>query len=481
MNATFDGRSISDHCKVGARAWPAEEIRFSPPPFSCIEISEGLRVILCETSTTPLLHLQVASPTGAALDPPGLEGLAALSLPILLEGTAHHEASDVARHFRRRGGSLTAEATWDLSFLGVELLADRAEDSLELLAELTFEPSFSPSALRRWGQHRLAELTHLAHDPAQSIEDALARIIFGDERYGHGPLGTEVGVASIQRKDLETFHQRRFLSAGLIFTAVGSFDREDLLRRIADAFAQSGATHPGRDTPPMPRTVVGPPRNHFIDRPEAPQTDLRLGCATVPLDHPDMPGLQLLAGLLGGGPSSRLDQALRERRALTYGAFSRIEARRGASPWILGAAVSTGHTVEALDVIHRELRRLRREPVLDAELTRTKDLLIGRAQTALRSGRAITGFLQHVVIHDLHTDLEERYDRQLRSVSAQRLMELAAEYLAPSNLAQVIAGPGALLRAQMEATDPALRVSETDSVSQISGFVEQSQIHDERR
>ena len=158
----------------------------------------------------------------------------------------------------------------------------------------------------------------------------------------------------------------------------------------------------------------------------------------------------MLNSILGGKFTSRLNLSLRERHAVTYGAYSRITGRTAAGPIVLGAAVANEAAGLALGEMLAELGRLRETPVAEDELADSRDYLLGVFPYVLQTVGGISRCLETLAVHDLPGDYFESYLARVEAVSADELLDCARAHLRPQESAVVAVGPADELRPQLE-------------------------------
>src|SRR4051794_24215350 len=117
-------------------------LSFRPPPFERLRLASGLELITTEYPAVPMVHLLGAVPAGGLCDPPGQEGLAALTLLSLREGTCQCTADQITEQTEDRGADLSLRLSWEIASLAVELLEDDLDYGLELFAQLLWFPTF---------------------------------------------------------------------------------------------------------------------------------------------------------------------------------------------------------------------------------------------------------------------------------------------------------------------------------------------------
>jgi len=189
---------------------------------------------------------------------------------------------------------------------------------------------------------------------------------------------------------------------------------------------------------------------HVFDRPEAAQTELRIGHVGVPRDHPERAPLILLNTILGGKFTSRINLNLRERHGYTYGARSAFVDRIGRGPFVVSAAVETESTAAAAGEILSELRRLREERVSQEELEETKSYVLGVFPYTLQTLQGIHDRLEDIVLYGLPDDYFDTFPERLREVSAEHIQVAARSHLHPDRAAIVAVGPAAEVAPQLE-------------------------------
>jgi zinc protease len=176
--------------------------------------------------------------------------------------------------------------------------------------------------------------------------------------------------------------------------------------------------------------------------PHKSQVDLALALPAVPRSHPDYYALNMANLILGSlGLMGRLGERVREQQGLAYYVYSRLSARLWAGDWIANAGVDPDHVDRAIESILAEVRRLRDEPVSDAEIEDAKANLIGSLPLRLETNDGVAGFLLNLEYYGLGLDYLERYPGRVQSLTKQDLLAAARRYLDPEQVAVVVAGP----------------------------------------
>ncbi len=186
-----------------------------------------------------------------------------------------------------------------------------------------------------------------------------------------------------------------------------------------------------------------------MHKPEAPQSELRVGHVGLPRNHPDFFPTLVMNAVLGGLFGSRINLNLREKHGYTYSASSYYDWRRGPGPFVISSAVQSEVTAPALREILIEIDRIRSEKISDEELSLARDYLEGVFPIRYETTGAISAALATLVIHGLPADYYDTYRRNIHNVSAQGVLEAANAHLHPQELQTVIVGDAATVRTSL--------------------------------
>jgi zinc protease len=296
-------------------------------------------------------------------------------------------------------------------------------------------------------------------EPAALVGRAISDAIYGAAHpYGQPARGTRRSVASIDRDRLAAFHRVRYGPGAAFVVSVGDTSATEMERALQAVFGDwSGSTEA---IPAVPGAIRPSGMSlRLVDRPGAPQSELRIGRAGPPRTTPDHARLVVLNTVLGGAFTSRLNLKLREEKGFTYGARSTFLFRRGPGPFVAGAAVATADTAEALQDALNEMDRLRQDPVPGPELERAKNYLTLSLPRRLETASAMAVKLANLHLHGLEPTELVAFVRRVREVGRQDLLDAAAEWLGPDRMSVAIVGDAAATRGPLEA----LRIGAVES------------------
>ena len=270
------------------RPLQAREVTF--PPYEITSLKNGLQVVVVQHHEQPVVTLRLLVRAGGAQDPPRKQGVAALAAALLDQGAGTRSAAQIADSIDTIGGALSTGAGSDLSVADVLVMKDGLAFGFDLLADVVRRPAFHPQELDRQRQQALSGMRVNYEDPDSVASLVFDRLVYGFHPYGLPNTGTPESLAGITVDDLRAFHKTWFVPNNAILGIVGDITTAEALAAAEKAFGdwQPGelptADHPA-PPPPTRRLVV-------INKPDAVQTEVRVGHVALPRTHPDYPRLR---------------------------------------------------------------------------------------------------------------------------------------------------------------------------------------------
>ncbi len=428
-----------------AQQWPRE---FPPrplqprpvtfPAFDVKTLPNGLTVVLVSQNEQPAISIRMIVRAGAAQDPKDKLGLATLTATLLDQGAGTRSAQTVADEVDFLGAILSTGAGTDLSFVNTVVMKDDYNAGLAILADVVRRPTFLQSEIDRQRQQAVSALKVAAEDPGAVASRVIDRLIYGFHPYGMPGSGTEQSLTSLTRADFVDFHKRHFVPNNALVAVVGDISTGDALAGIEKFFGDwERAELPPFDpiAPPEPtrRLIV-------IDRPDAAQTEIRVGHLAIPRKHDDFETFDQAAKILGGEGANRLQQLLRSQRQLTYGASADLEAFKWAGAVVAETNTQTPNTAEALRVIVDEFSRLQREKVHEAELEAAQDYAVGHFPLTIETPDQLATQVLNQLFYGLPVEDLPKFRERILKVTPDDIQRVARWFVRPDQLSIVLVG-----------------------------------------
>lgn len=405
------------------------------------QLSNGLPVWIVEMHEVPVAQVNLVVLSGSTDDPAGKFGIASLTSAMLTEGAGSRSSLEIADAIDFLGADLGAASGIDSSAVRLHVPVARLAEALPIMADVALRPTFPREELDRLRQQRLTGLIQARDDPSTIAALAFSRVLYGPaHRYGTATMGSATTIQAFTVDDLKAFYTSTFRPDNATFIVVGDVTPDSVVKLLEASFgswkAPAGAPAHARlpeVAQPKARTV------YLVDKPGAPQSQVRIGWLGVPRSTPDYFPLQVLNTILGGSFSSRLNLNLREKHGYTYGAASSFDMRATAGPFAAMAGVQTDKTKESLQEFFNELNGIL-QPVPADELARAKNYVALRFPGGFETTGDISRRLEEALTYKLPDDYFANYVQNIQRVSVEDVQRVAKKYIDPARLAVVVVG-----------------------------------------
>jgi zinc protease len=397
-------------------------------------------VISAPVHKLPMVTVVALVDAGAARDPVGRDGLAALTAKLLLEGTAQRDGAALIDAFERLGASVEAGAGWDTAVVQLTALRTNVQASMDLLREVLRAPAFPEREVLRLKAERQAERLQVRTEPRELADESFERFLYAaDSRYGLPEGGRTASIGAITRDDITSFYRGMYVPQGLTVIVAGDMTADEsvalVTRAVGDWTGTPAQTPPINDAPRRATRHV-----QVVAKDDAPQSELRIGHRGVPRGHPDYFKLVVMNAVLGGLFSSRINLNLRERHGYAYGAHSSFEWRRGSGPFVVSTAVESGVTADATREVLLEIERMRAEPITADELSLATSYLAGVFPIRYETTAAIANALTALAAYGYPDDYFDTYRDKITSVTTAEVLAMARAHLHPDELLVLAVG-----------------------------------------
>jgi zinc protease len=420
------------------------------PEIQTWQTASGAEVLFVAAPDLPMLDVRIVFDAGSARDG-DKPGLASITAGMLTEGAAGLDADSIAERVEAIGAQLGTGADRDMAYASLRTLTEpRAmETALDTLTKVLAEPSFPAEDFERVRQNRLVGLRLAEQDPKTVGSKALYRAVFGDHPYASDSSGTRESVAALTREDMIGFHRRYFTAANATVAIVGALDRkqaEQLADRVTAGLPEGAAPS---DLPPVAELDAG--KLERISFPSS-QTHVYLGQPGMARGDPDYFTLYVGNHILGGsGLVSQLMHEVREKRGLSYSAYSYFSPMAERGPMIMGLQTQNAKAEEAREVMLDTLRRFVEAGPTDDELEAALKNITGGFPLRIASNSNIVQYLAVIGFYDLPLDYLDRFNERVSAVTKEQIRDAYSRRVHPERLAVVLVGGEAAAEGQQQA------------------------------
>ncbi|MFN7981821.1 MAG: pitrilysin family protein [Vicinamibacterales bacterium] len=419
-----------------------------PVPTS-FTLQNGLRVLLNERPGLPVVSASLVFRSGSGANPPGKPGLASFTAAMLDQGTPTRSALQIADDVARIGGTLSASSTVDSIQVSIGSLARTFPEMLTILSDVVRRPSFPAAEVDRQRASRLTQLRQQRQDAGAIASVVTAAALYGSSHpYGSAELGTEASNQAITAEDLRSFWASHIVPNDAALVVSGQISAAELRPLVEKAFSDWA-----RVAVPPSRTALSPDSTRgkvlFVDRPGAPQSQIRGVVLGAPRNTPDFEAMQVMNAVFGGLFTSRINLNLREEHGYTYGASSQFVFRRSPGFFVVASGVRTDVTAPALSETVKELARIR-DGVTAEELTLAKDAIIRSLPAQFETSGRVTATTSNLFLYGLPLDYYTTAQARYSAVNSAQVTAAARKYLIPDNIFFIVVGDKAKIGSDLE-------------------------------
>lgn len=418
-------------------------IRHTPRPWAFPAVHRaatpwGLALAAVAMRGLPLVQVRWTFRGGRAASADLPIGAQRLLANVSRHGTERYGSEALASALDQIGARLRVNVSLDQSSVTITGQAPHLPLLLDLADEVAFRPTFPEVDLAR---ERAAALE--VHDNERVHAETvgarwLAWSLYPSHPYGAPPT-TTLGLQSATRDQLVALHRRLFAPERAQLAIVGDIDEATVLSALSSRY--SSAPAPSAPLPVCPPAPLEAPRRLIaVDRPGSEQVAVSVGHAVLRRSHPDYLGLRVVNQAFGAGASSRLFLELRERRSLTYGCYSALDAGLLGGDLISSLSTAPAKAATAVSALIEEWERLAAKGIPDAELDPARRYLIGSFPQSCSGVGGISGLVSLAWLAGLD-DPWSTYPARVAGVDEALAAGVISRWIRPERASVVAVGP----------------------------------------
>jgi predicted Zn-dependent peptidase len=357
-----------------------------------VRVSTVAPGVLVATERLPWARAAALSATilaGSVDESDEVAGAAHLIEHLLFRGSAKFGPGAVDRLFDEMGADISASTDRCQTHLGTWVMAEHGPRAIEAIADVLWRPDLREEDVAHEREIVLEEVAMIEDSPEELTFELMGDALFPDSPLGRPVIGRRETIAALDSTALGAWHRQRYAEAPVVWVGVGNVDHDALCEQVVATLPDWRAAEIPLPTDDLRGQPNGAPRRIVVERPSE-QTHVAVAIPIFNARGPRRAALQVLDALVGGPPSSRLFQEIRERRGLAYSVSSFLELQQGFGAF--GAYVGTRpeRVGVALEVLAGELRKVASGGVGKDELSWARDHVAGRLGLSLETagGRA---------------------------------------------------------------------------------------------
>lgn len=402
-----------------------------------IVLDNRLRVVAEHIPTLKSVTIGIWVNVGSRDEQQGEEGLSHFLEHMFFKGTKRRSATQISREIDALGGEMNAFTTRETTTFYVKVLDQQLEAALELLSDLFYRSRFDSKEVAKEKQVVLEEIRMVQDDPEDLVQELHMKHTLREHPLGRSILGDAARVQRLDRKDLLAYIRAHYDPRQTVISVAGNFSWKRLEQLLVRYF---GASH----------TVNGVMRHRWppevspgvlVQKKALEQVHLCMGLRGVAAGHKDRYAAHALNSVLGGSVSSRLFQEVREKRGLVYSIYSFLSTYSDGGMITIYAGTRAREVQRVIDLVRRELRRMRSRGVESKDLARVKNQMKGSLMLSLESSHSrMSKLAKDELSQGCHVSLEQMI-AEIDRVTPEQVYRVGRDLLDLDHLSITALGP----------------------------------------
>jgi len=343
-------------------------------------LDNGIRVITEKIPYLRSVSIGVWVMIGSRDEQPDENGISHFIEHLLFKGTEKRTAFDIAKEIDSVGGTLNAFTGREYTCFYAKVIDHNLPLAIDLLSDIFLNSVMDLKDVEKERMVILQEIKMVEDTPDDYVHDLFNRVCWGDHPLGFPIYGNSELVQSFQRDQLYRFFKENYPPDRIIVCAAGNLEHQEVVDLIDETFGKIPKSNKTRT-----RNKPDPISTTNVWKRDLEQVHFCLGTKGLQYNHSLRFASYVLNTILGGGMSSRLFQEIRENRGLAYSVYSYLPTYIDAGLVVVYAGTNEGAFQEVIDLVLKEFKRLKNEPLKHEELETAKEQLKGNLLLSLES------------------------------------------------------------------------------------------------
>ncbi|MDH3709971.1 MAG: insulinase family protein [Cyclobacteriaceae bacterium] len=388
------------------------------------ELPNGIRLVYKQVPTTKIVHCGFVLDIGSRDEGEDQQGMAHFWEHMAFKGTKKRKAYHILNGLEGVGGELNAYTTKEKICFYASVLDHYFEKAVELLTDITFNSTFPQKQIEKERTVILEEMAMYYDAPDEALQDDFDDLIFRGHQLGRNILGDQASVARYTQEDFEQFISQNLRTDRLVFSCVGNLPFE----KVTKVFEKHLGAVTAHTSSKIRQQFQGYQPRQLTKSRTVTQAHYAMGRTAYSIVDPRRLPFFTLVNLLGGpGMNSRLNLALRERHGYVYAIDAQYTPYMDTGMFAVYFGTDPKNARKSVALVKKELRSLREKPLGTMQLHRAKEQLIGQLAMAEENNMNLMLMMGKSMLDLGQIRSLEQIFKEVRSISARQLQELANE------------------------------------------------------
>lgn len=413
--------------------------KYQLPQYTKFQLANGLTVYLMEKHTVPVVSLSAIISAGAVYDNNNA-GLASLTAECLTCGTKNYSKTQIEQAFDFAGAEHNTFGSKEFAGLTARLAMKDTDKLFPIIKEMLVDPVFNDSDFIKEKKRTLVNLDQAKESPGQVINLYWDKFFYGSHVYGNVVTGTVSSITPLTSNDLKNFYKTYYGPNGSAIALVGDFNTAEMKKTIEQLFSSWKKTTERKTLPAAPAYNLTSPKVLLVNKDDARETTFLIGTKGVARNNPDYIPQQVVNTLFGGRFTSWLNEELRVKSGLTYGAGSYFDYKKNGGAFLISTHTANETTAPTLEKIMQVINQLQTQSLDDTTLTSAKNYMIGLFPPRFQSSDQLANLLTSMFWYGYDESYINNFEANVTAVTLAKAEQIIKQYFPKYNLQFVLIG-----------------------------------------
>ncbi len=434
------------------------------PSYEKFKLPNGLTVYLMEKHDIPVVSIDVILSAGSIYDG-NKAGLAAITAECLRTGTKNYTQKQIDEQLDFTGSSLNTFSATEYADLKAKFAVKDEDKILPIIKELLVNAIFPDSEFVKIRKRTLSELDQAKETPSSVIGAYWNKFFYGNHVDGNVASGTVTSVSSLTSDDAKNFYKSFYSPSNSAIALAGDFNTREMKAVITKLFTdwKAPATTPNNSSA---QTVNAPTsaRVLLVNKDDSKETTFIIGSTGISRSNPDYLAIHVVNTFFGGKFTSMLNQQLRIKTGLTYGAYSVFDYNKNNGTFYIGTHTANETTKAAIDTALSVLNHLHAVPLDPVTLASAKNYMIGLFPPKYQTTDELSSLMTEMFLYNFNESYINKFEENVNAVTLDKANEIIAKYFPKGKLQFVLIGKSAEIKKIAEGYGPVKEVQLKDDI-----------------
>jgi predicted Zn-dependent peptidase len=401
-------------------------------------LKNGLRILVIPMKDAPSVTIMSLIEAGSEYETKEKNGISHFLEHMFFKGTIKRPSSlDIAKEFDGMGAENNAFTSNEYTGYYGKAHKKHFDKILDIVSDMYLNPQFPELEMQKEKGVIIEEINMYEDLPQRKVQEVFSELLYGDTSYGWSILGPKENIQNMNIEDFLNYRRTHYVAEKTAIVVAGDVNVNDVFKKIEKAFKDISIGKRIIKKKIAEKQLVPELK---IKHKETDQIHLVIGFRTFRTGDKRMTALKVLSTILGNGMSSRLFQKMREELGICYYVRSNIDDLTDHGNMRVSAGVDKTRLNQAVKGILEEIKKIRDEKVVEEELKKAKEYMIGNMYLGLESSDALVGFYGSQEIMREEIKNPKDIEKEIQKITALDIQKLAKQIFKNENLSMALVG-----------------------------------------